>query len=84
MGCRDLDQGKLDEAEPLMRRVLAGSEAKLGADHPRTLPSVRLVAGGRRARAGGCQLGAADAGPTKANVTRAMPTKGFMILSTVL
>jgi len=38
-------QGKLDEAEPLCRRALAGYETKLGPDHPSTLMSVKNLAG---------------------------------------
>ena len=38
------DQGKLDEAEPLHRRAMAGYEAKLGLDHPSTLTSVNNLA----------------------------------------
>ena len=38
------DQGKLDEAEPLMQRRLEGSEATLGAMHPETLIAVGNLA----------------------------------------
>ena len=38
------DQGKLDEAEPLYRRVLASHEAKLGPDYLLTLTSINSLA----------------------------------------
>ena len=38
------DQGKLDEAEPLYRRALAGKEEALGPAHPSTLNSVGNLA----------------------------------------
>ena len=38
------NQGKLDEAEPLYRRELAGEEEALGPAHPSTLGTVRNLA----------------------------------------
>ena len=42
-------RGKLTEAEPLLRRVLADHEARLGASHPTTLATVpEAVVGAQR------------------------------------
>ena len=38
------DQGKLAEAEPLLRRALKGCEQQLGAQHPSTLTVVNNLA----------------------------------------
>ena len=38
-------QGRLDEAEPLLREALQGRRAKLGDTHPTTLQSVQKLAG---------------------------------------